>query len=193
MERAVCLVDYDNVRNVRERTMADVDLNLDILVERLVAISKTMATTINELLLRLYGGWVDEYGRLTKNAEWILALLSQQRGRRSGVRIKPTLITSLAASPADRLVGTFRSLVTPPRQKMVDGILTLDAVYFAEQGDWLVFIVSDDDDLVPAALAASGRLVISERSICLVRKRLPGEGLNDSLLVRCEVALRGLN
>lgn len=192
MHRVACLVDYDNVRPLQERTLGDVTLNLEILVDGLVGICRSFVYPIDELLLRLYGGWIDEDGRLTRNAEWILSTLGRHRGRRDGIRVSPRIITSLAHLPGEILVGTVRSRTSPPRQKMVDGIITVDAMYFAEQADWILLVVSDDDDLVPAALVASITTSRSNSFVYWARKRLVGGGLNDPLLIRSEVVLGNL-
>lgn len=184
----ISLVDYDNVCIQRNTTPADVVLNLSEILNNLRHALDAHAFQADELSVRLYGGWIDEKGRYTRVAEWILAELPNQRGLRNGVRMLPRLVTSLAPGPVVSLVGTYRIDSKRPRQKMVDSMLVVDALHFAEAEGQALIMASDDDDFVPVALATS---TDAPGSITLLwlRLRNPGDGINDGLLRRNSVVL----
>jgi len=131
--------------------------------------------------IRLYGGWLDEYGYFSHTAQRILPELRHFRGRRGATRFATSLALTLRGVPTCRLLGSVRSKGTRHRQKMVDGMMTLD-IFHAAVDCSAVAIVSDDDDLVPAALltARSGGEVYWLRS----RNRA---SCNDDLLTRTSV------
>jgi hypothetical protein len=56
------LVDYDNVRPLREHTRLDAQANLKAIVDKCVQIAVKIVPDLDELRLRLYGGWVDDVG-----------------------------------------------------------------------------------------------------------------------------------
>ena len=90
--------------------------------------------------------------------------------------------------PDVELRGTVRLRGRRRRQKMVDRMLACDAIFAAARGQSPVGIVSDDDDLLPAALSAHAA---DRGDAVLMRRRAPGEGLNDrsakeyGLLIQC--------
>src|SRR6266496_3452560 len=112
---AAALVDYDNVGRtvVPERGPTDVAINLDELVRALSAQTAVVLPGLEELQVRLYGGWVDKSGRLTERATWLLAELPGFRRRINQVRIRPVLARALAVSPENDLVATYRSDLSP--------------------------------------------------------------------------------
>jgi hypothetical protein len=175
----LAFVDYDNVRSIPDRTLADVTLNLEELCDRLSRTVRRALPGTEEIELRLYGGWVSEDGRFSRNAEWLLSAIADVRGRWHGIRLKPSMITRLACWPHANLIGTLRLRSQPVRQKMVDGLLTVDAIHLAQESVAPLLIVSDDDDMVPCAVAVS-RLV--KGPLVLLRRRRPGDGLNDEIL-----------
>lgn len=181
---AVALVDYDNVKVLPDNTKGNVVENLSELVPRLVAAARAMNAAVAELTVRLYGGWRDERGQYSRNAEWTLAALSWYRGRHTGVIVKPSLAMSIAAVSHIPITGTLRGWPKDPRQKMVDCMIAVDALEFARQPLFSVLLASDDDDLVPAALAAAATRA---RSLVWLRKRREGQGVNDRLLTRAGV------
>jgi hypothetical protein len=154
-ELAVALVDYDNVKIQEDRNAGDVGINLADVVPTVVAEAVRALDQPKELLIRIYGGWIDEQGQHSRRAQWLLVGLGWYRGRSGRTIVKPTLVTSLACRTSDTLIGTVRQTSTGPRQKMVDNIIAVDAQYFARDRSLPVVIFSDDDDLVPAALATS--------------------------------------
>jgi hypothetical protein len=180
----VALVDYDNVKVLPDKTQGNVVENLSDLIPQLVVEALAMNAGVSELLVRLYGGWRDERGQHSRNAQWALAALPWYRGRRNGVIVKPALAMSIAAVSHSPIDGTLRGWPRDPRQKMVDCMIAVDAVEFARQPLSPVLLASDDDDLVPAALAAA-----AGRSGALVwlRMRREGWGLNDRLLAQAGV------
>jgi hypothetical protein len=157
-KNVVALVDYDNVA-MELVGRGDTVLALADVIKIVVDAIRREIPDVATLNLRLYGGWVDELGYFSRPAERILGELRYYRGRREGIRIATSLALSLCAAPTVRLIGTVRS-GTKQRQKMVDVMISLDAVHSAiDRG--LVAIISDDDDLVPSAFLAarSGAMV----------------------------------
>lgn len=184
----LAFIDYDNVRVAPERTALDVALNLTELLDRLTDSVGAAFPAATEIDARLYGGWVGEDGRYSRLAEWTFGALHQLRGRRNGIRLRPQMVISAACQPRDVLIGTVRLLSRPKRQKMVDGLLTIDALHLSdEEADFL--LVSDDDDFVPAAMALRSA---TARSCFILRLRGPGQGLNDVTLSRNGIGLATL-
>ena len=71
-DSAVILVDYDNVKLIRdERTAGDVANNLADVVPASVVEAKRAFGDITEIAFRLYGGWVDEKGVHSYKAQWL--------------------------------------------------------------------------------------------------------------------------
>jgi hypothetical protein len=186
-ELAVALVDYDNVKIQDDRNAGDVGINLADLVPLVVSEAGRALDHPKELLIRVYGGWIDEQGQHSRRAQWLLVGLGWYRGRSGPTIVKPTLVTSLACRNSDTLIGTVRQTPTGLRQKMVDNIIAVDAQYFACDRRLPVVVFSDDDDLVPAALAA-GSTAGSIRFHWL-RRRKVGSGMNDALLRRAGITL----
>ena len=184
-ELAVALVDYDNVKIREDRNAGDVELNLGALVPTIVSEAGRALDQPGELLLRLYGGWIDEQGQHTPRAQWLLVGLSWYRGRSGPTLVKPTLVTSLACSNSATLIGTVRRTPKGLRQKMVDNIIAVDAQFFARDRGLPVVVFSDDDDLVPAALAA--RSTAGLLRFHWLRRRKLDSGMNDALLRRAGI------
>ncbi len=182
---AIALVDYDNVRTKDERTPGDVVMNLGEIIPPIVAEAERSLAQPRELVVRVYGGWVNERGHQSRRAQWLLTALAWYRGRRGNAIVKPSLVTALACRSSDVLLGTVRESETGVRQKMVDAMLGLDALHFARDQSLPVLIVSDDDDLVPAALSA--RSLSTSCRVHWLRRRRPDSALNDSLLGRAGV------
>lgn len=170
------LVDYDNVRTGREVTRIDAQSNVAVVVERTLRVASRIFPNLTELRLRLYGGWVDKLGQFAPKAQWILPCLSAHRRRHGGVLVNPVLVTTMAVDPGIRLRGTYDAVLE--RQKMVDGMLTMDALHYAGVTDTSVMIVTDDDDLVPGAIVACRH----QRPLCWARVRPDGRAPNDNLL-----------
>ena len=149
--QGLALVDYDNVCP-GNRTARDVEIQTEGLLNLLARASRASFPGLRELDVRLYGGWIDECGIHSQSAQWLLTLLPVLRGRRQGLIVRPTLATTMLQFPNIKLLGTVRLRSKPKRQKMVDAMLGCDAVYAAMCGQLRVGIVSDDEDLLPAAL-----------------------------------------
>jgi hypothetical protein len=129
----------------------------------------------SDLDVRLYGGWIDEHGRYTQRAGWLLRGLPSLARRRHGVRLFSHLATCLCCSPRATLLGTFRPIGRSRGQKMVDTMLAIDATHYATSG-FPFMVISDDDDLVPALLNARA---IGGKVLSVLRYRHSGTGLND--------------
>lgn len=184
-ETAIALVDYDNVKLQQDKNPGDVSMNLADLVPVVVSEARKALDQPRELLLRVYGGWIDEHGLQTTRAQWLLVGLSCFRGRTGPTIVKPMLVTALACRSTDTVVGTVRQTSSGLRQKMVDNMIALDALYFARDHRLPVLLFSDDDDLVPTAIVA-GTIVDSVRFHWL-RRRNVGSGINDALIRRAGI------
>jgi len=186
---AIALVDYDNSIYSQEKSEADVGYNLSLLIPFLAKFARERLGRVDELRVLLYGGWIIETGAYSDRAQWILASIGRFRGRRNGVRILPSIVTALAIRPSDNLLGSYRVTTIPRRQKMVDCMIAVDALYFSRVEDASLIIVSDDDDLVPALIALRAN---TAQSVSLLRKRAKGTGLNDLLLAELEIEFGSL-
>jgi hypothetical protein len=182
---AAALIDYDNAcRTVTpERSPRDVAINLDELLRAVAAQASVLLPGVDELDVRLYGGWADRGGNATPRAGWILQELPGFRTRLNGLRIRPRLATSLLALPEDHLIGTHRSDVES-QQKLVDGMLSVDALTLARDGERIIIVVSDDDDFVPAVLVGFLWTPRASPLVLFRRVKPPGDALNDPLLQR---------
>lgn len=185
MSLAVALLDYDNLVRSPERSPADVEYNLIALSEILVGEAKAVSPTVSELQLRVYGGWIDEQSGYSTRGQSMLAALPVVRTRKKGVRILPILVTTLVGDNPRVLKGSIRN-TTPPRQKMVDVMLGVDAVAFAIEGERSILFATDDDDLVPAVLACRLR---TRRPISVVRLRDAGTACNDDLYASSSIGI----
>lgn len=177
----LALVDYDNICKPPIRSTADAEIQTHSLIDRLVQTFRVAVPALQELDVRLYGGWTDEYGSPSPLATWLHQVLPTFRSRRSGLMVRPALATAMIRFPETILRGTVRLQARPRRQKMVDGMLGCDALLAAETTTDEVAIVTDDDDLVPAALSSHAT---SPRTVFWIRRRPVGAGLNDHELTR---------
>ena len=182
--QGLALVDYDNLRGFRRKSKADVEQHAAALIAMLARVFRTLSPDLQELDIRLYGGWTDEYGLPSRDAHWLLQTLPTLRGRRNGLIVRPSLATVMLQFPDLVLRGTVRVQSGKKHQKMVDGMLGCDAIFAATEGLTQVGVVTGDDDLVPAALSADA--ANTERTVWL-RPDFAGKGLNDR-----ELAARGL-
>ncbi len=180
------LVDYDNVKQLRrERNREDVSVNLFEILEAVTRCAVAVNVARNDrLLLRLYGGWIDMASRETLLATWIKSEIPRLRTRRYGIRVAPSLVTSLSIRPGSNLVGTYRS-ADEPAQKMVDAMLSADAFHFLQLGDTVLLVVSDDDDFVPMLVAGSSMRDPRHCLFLVRRSKQPGAAPNDGLLSTC--------
>lgn len=177
--QGLALVDYDNVCHYESRSGADVELHTAELVDRLARTFRKAFPDLKELDVRLYGGWTDERGFPSPLAFGLLKVLPLLRGRRHGMIVRPSLATALVQFPNLMLQGTVRLLSGRRRQKMIDGMLGCDAMFVAATGPVPVGLVTDDDDIVPAALSAHAA---STKPMVWMRPRSVGRGLNDRIL-----------
>lgn len=177
--QGLALVDYDNLRLGLRSSTVDVALQARQLFRTLARAFRALFTDLQELDVRLYGGWTDERGLPSHAALGLLPVLTELRGRQHGVIVRPSLALTMMEFPDLVLRGTVRSLAGRQRQKMVDGMLGCDAAFAARGGEANVGVVTDDDDLIPALLSAHA---ISTLPALLVRRRRTGTGLNDVAL-----------
>ena len=176
--QGLALVDYDNLCP-GNRSELEVETSTATLIESLARASQTAFPGLGELDVRLYGGWLDEQGVPSPSARWLLPLLPALRGRRQGLIVRPTLAMTMLQFPDVALRGTLRLQVKRRRQKMVDGMLGCDAVFAVGLAESKVGIVSDDDDLLPAALSAHAA---NPSDAAWIRRRAAGAGVNDRAL-----------
>ena len=157
----------------------DVERRTDDLVDAITRVFRGAFPDLRELDVRLYGGWMDERGVPSPAAFLLLQVVPALRGRRHGVIVRPSLATAMVRFPDFRLRGTVRLRTKPKRQKMVDGMLGCDAIFVAADRLTRIGVVTDDDDLVPALLAAHAA---NGSWTTWVRFRRSREGLNDRRL-----------
>lgn len=184
----VALIDFDNVRVAPIERPGDLDANLSEFFKLLPERVGQVLTDVREIQARFYGGWIDESGRYTQLASEMLTALSSFRGLRDGMRVLPLLATSLERRMDYHLLGTIRMQARPFRQKMVDTMMVADSLFLSRYDNRNIVLVSNDDDLVPAALEAVEELTGPAR-ICWLRLRDNGQGLNDGRLTSVGVAL----
>ena len=186
--QGLALVDYDNLCP-RTRFEHEVEIRTAELLDLIARASQAAFPGLRELDVRLYGGWIDEQGVHSPSALLLLPLLPALRGRRQGLLLRPTLAITMLQFSDIELRGTVRLQAKPRRQKMVDAMLGHDAVFAAMLGQSRVGIVSDDDDLLPAALSAHAA---DPAGAAWMRRRAAGEGLNDRALSDCGVRIQCL-
>lgn len=175
----LALVDYANLCGPRVRPPPDRDTRTERLVEAIVGGFHRLFSEVDNLEVRLYGGWTDEEGLPSPAAEEAASVLAALPGDIAGVRVRFRMATAMLPFPEAVLYGTVRLGARPPRQKMVDGMLGGDAVFAARSGFARVCVVTDDEDLVPAMLTARA---LSSNGPFWLRRRVPGSGLNDAVL-----------
>ncbi len=176
--QGLALVDYDNLCP-GNRSELEAEASTTALLESLARATQRAFPGLGELDVRLYGGWLDELGVPSPSARWLLTLLPALRGRRQGLIVRPTLAMTMFQFPNLALRGTVRLHVKRRRQKMVDGMLGCDAVFAVGVAESKVGIVSDDDDLLPAALSA---YATNPSGAAWIRRRAAGAGVNDRVL-----------
>ena len=195
--QGLALVDYDNMceargtgrrgRTGQRWTQVDFERRTAGLLDAITRVFSVAVPELRELDVRFYGGWTDERGIPSPAAFRLLQVVSALRGRRGGVIVRPSLAFAMCELPGVILRGTVRMRSKNKRQKMVDGMLGCDARFAAAGGQVPVGIVTDDDDLVPAALSA--RAAGSQR-VMWMRPRPAGAGLNDDILLALGLQIR---
>jgi hypothetical protein len=123
------LIDYDNIvaGRIPEQSRIDVRSNLTGLANTLTIICNGLGYAVEQVSVRLYGGWIDLMERETPRAAWIRSELPRFRTRVNGLRVRMSLATSLIAFPEFHFVGTYRPQ-SSPGQKMVDTMLAINAI-----------------------------------------------------------------
>lgn len=181
--RGSALLDYDNLREQPiSPSMIDCEVEVFAMVDRLAGTFLTVFPNLTELDLRFYGGWTDESGNLSPDAQQLLPILRSLRGRRYGTIIRPTLARTMVNFSHLLLRGTVRLQAKRRRQKMVDGMLGCDALFMASLADGPVGVVTDDEDLIPAILVSHA--ANPSGTIWFRQRRAVGSGLNDRSLQR---------
>lgn len=136
---------------------------------------------IHDVDCRLYGGFSDRRGGPTEQYSRTLRKLKYLTSLDRRVRIRPHIARSLAPWPNFLFNGTYKN----SKQKMVDHMLALDAVYFAESGDYdCLCVIANDDDYVPAIFSVGNRDNLPVRWL---RKRITAE--NDHLFDGLKVTM----
>lgn len=184
LTRLVCLVDFYNVRR-GFRSQTDCSDCLRAIITTLVALVRARRPSVEEIEVRLYGGWRRSNQRPTRDAAWLLPAVQAARTRVDGIRVLPIMVTSLAVHPSQEIMGTLRragegGMGDRMGQKMVDTMMTADAVFLARSPSFELAIWSDDDDLLPAVLSAAR--YISGDEFFWIRARSHGEAVNDGQL-----------
>jgi len=202
---ATCLADFFNLRlwsHGQEPGYNDIRLGLEELTSATMEALTNARKNVNELTIRLYGGW---HGELPESGRHILAITSaviREFPRHVGTRLRIQIADSPIWDPSLRMVDSVKQVpirlpdcsishnphcINPTncsisilqswwngrcpeklcrvrieelgfmyRQKMVDTLLTADAITIVrdELSD-ILLIASDDDDMLPAMLAIS--------------------------------------
>ena len=174
--QGLALIDCDNLRRRDKKSKADLELDARELVDDVTRAFVTVFPDARELDVRLYGGWTDLVGLPSRDASWLHELLPELRGRRHGLLVRPALATTMIRFPQFFLRGTVRGRGRSQRQKMIDGMIGCDALHVATYGRTYVGIVTDDDDLLPAALSAHGT---NPGMLVWMRARAVGSAVND--------------
>ena len=185
------LIDYDNVRPPGHETSPDVvEQNLLVVVRSLTEwLAAHGELRSNEVELRFYGGWTSASAHFTQRGDWMLKRLSASRGLFSGIRVHPVLSLAIAESNACVLRGLCRTRNGQQEQKMVDSMICVDLMHYSRHLKGTIVTASDDDDLVPALLAASLRCALPLR---LLRHRIASHGLNDHHLLASNIVIAEL-
>ena len=178
--QGLALIDHDNFRPRDRKSRADLEIDARVLVDSVARAFAIAFPDARELDVRLYGGWTDETGGPSRDASWLHELLPNLRGRRYGLIIRPALATTMIRFPGFLLRGTVRGQGRNQRQKMIDGMMGCDAFHVTSCGRTHVGIVTDDDDLLPAALSAHGA---NAGALVWMRSRGPGSAINDPALL----------
>lgn len=179
------LVDYDNATERPERVLSDTMVNLTVLVNRLTRKVSSIVPDSEELLVRLYGGWITLGNQLTHRANWLLAALPNFRKKFGPLRVRITIAREIVARSDLTLIGTYQN----SEQKMVDGMLSVDLLELSPQRDTSLVLVSDDDDFVPAVVASAERRTAANPVHILRRRKPVGSAGNDLLLKGCNVRI----
>lgn len=179
IEQGLALVDYDNMCRYTNDSKVDIELHTVDLIDTLAQAFRDIFPDLKELDVRLYGGWIDEFGIVSPVAYWLLQILPVLRGRRHRLIVRPSLATAMVQFPNMILQGTVRLHGRRKRQKMVDSMLGCDAMFIAATDLVRIGLVTDDDDLVPAALSAH---TANPALMVWMRPRSIGRGLNDQKL-----------
>lgn len=186
--KAVCLVDYDNLHDESEKCKADVEQNVIALRQLIINAASVIEEGCDEIRVRLYGGWRDERRQATNKCLWLLECLSELRGREGRLLLSTEMVYAALCRPADILIGTYRRVPPPPRQKMVDTMMVVDIVHLLKDPDTSVILLSDDDDLIPAVLMGH-QDITDKRPLHWLRKTRQYPGHNDVLLRSLRVRL----
>ena len=177
--QGLALVDYDNMGGHKNKSKADVELHTAGFVDALACAFRATFPDVKELDIRFYGGWIDELGFLSPAALRLLQVLPLLRGRHHGLIVRPSLARTMIQFPEVVLQGTVRLRSRPRRQKMVDGMLGCDAMFVATKEPTQIGLITDDEDIIPAALCAHAA---NANPVVWMRSRLIGKGLNDQSL-----------
>lgn len=147
MKTAYALVDYDNIRLVRNEFHLDhMEHSLGFIREAVSKLCKKIDSA--EIVVRIYGGWIDEEGNYTKRASLLLRCLNSYRGVVNSVRVRFELAETIIAKKVG-LVCLFNSKSN--EQKMVDTMIAVDAIFL--HSDYNVIIMSNDEDVIPPVFA----------------------------------------
>ena len=183
----MALVDFGNYHGTGQVTPVSAEAITGDVLDLVAKAYRGFVPAVQAVDVRLYGGWFDESGQLSADAQALLPALAWFRGRRDGILVRPSLALSLLVQPDFRLHGTVRFESTRrKRQKMVDAMLGCDAVHLASAGGVLPAVFTDDDDLVPAILMWNATRAGEAR---WVRRSLARPRPNDARLSANGVAL----
>lgn len=179
------LVDYDNVKLVKDDSEQDVEFNVNQIADKIVDLAKDYYGACREIYVRFYGGWTDKANSPTKSGRWIRLALGRVRGRRRGTRVLPALATGVLHS--DESLPPFIGLYRDGGQKMVDTLLVVDLVGIAREHECPIILLSSDEDMLPGIVAVSAL----KRSLVVARSTELGKGMNDVIYKSLNVRIAG--
>jgi hypothetical protein len=179
------VVDYDNAAIHKERSQTDVALNLDLLTSRVSGALSSLIPDSEEAILRLYGGWLTLDRQSTQRAGWLLAEMTNYRRKVGPLRLRISMVTAILAKADVSIFGTYQD----QEQKMVDEMLAVDVIEMASETDTSLAVVSDDQDVIPALIAAGERRTSRNPIYLLRRRNAPGDVKTDVILKQANVYL----
>ena len=183
----LAVVDYDNVCGQDSEPSVDPEPSAVDLVDTLASAFAAEFPAVTELDVRFYGGWIDESGAISPSANKLIPIMPRLRGRYHSLIVRPSLALAMVQFPEEWLKGTVRLRSRQKRQKMVDGMIGCDAIFVAGKGVVHCGLVTDDDDLVPAALSAH---TINPHMFAWMRPRPMGNALNDGVFAKRGLRVR---
>jgi uncharacterized LabA/DUF88 family protein len=157
---ALVLADFDNFRSPKNYDELECELTLLKIKSAIKKIERFLEN--EDILVRLYGGWIDEKGKYTLRGQSLMRSTYHLRTRIGRKTVKPEIALGVIGS--GRLInGLFLS--NRKEQKMVDTLIAVDSLR-ANDFSELVFLSMDTDLLPPVLHVSETKKVILITSKC---------------------------